>query len=186
MPKFIASERVSLENMETGEGWEAMFNPNQLTEQIDVNWTKQSVVGLSHQPLQYANTGNHAFTLDLFHRAGGVPNPTGDANSPFLVKGKVPGRGLRTAVEVRKFLLALAYPIQATSVGGGGPPRVLVAWPHHLSLICVVTTIQFKSTRFNVQGYAVDILASVGFEEIRDTRITSSEVRNLGTFRSEE
>ena len=178
--------RVSLTNLETGEGWFAMFNPTQFTETVSVNWNRQSVLGLSHQPLQYGFTGNHIFSLDLFNRAGG---PTSNLLNPFTedaVRDKTPTRNLQDIAAVKKFLLALAYPIQATNVGGGGPPRVLVVWPNHLSLVCIVTGIQFASTRFNKQGHAVEYVATVGFEEIRDKRINSSQIRNLGTFRGTE
>lgn len=192
--------RLALTNLETGEGWLAMFNPAGFTEEVTVNWVSQEVAGLSHQPVQYGSTSNHAFTLDLFFRASlaggrGAGRAAEDAlrQDSFRILGgsadNVPDKkpaGLPDIEAVRNFLLALAYPIQSTNVGGGGPPRVHVAWPNHMSMTCIVKGVRFRNSRFNQSGSVVEYTASVSFEEFRETRITSSEIRNLGTFRSED
>lgn len=174
--------RVSLTNLNTGEGWMAMFNPTTFEEQVEVNWNRQHVLGLSHEPLQYGNTGNWNFELDLYMR-GNKPttvNPFTEAT----VKDKSP-KGLSDIMAIRKFLMSLAYPVSGATIGEGGPPRVLVVWPHIMSLVCVVTSLKLANQRFNFEGYPVEYVASVGFEEIRDTRITSGDIRQLGTERSD-
>lgn len=175
--------RVSLTNLATGEGWFAMFNPAQLEESIGVKYNRQSVPGLSHQPLQYGNTENYKFTLALFYRAQAT-----ELTNPFTaaaIKNKRP-KGLSDVLEMRKFLQSLCYPVQATTVGGGGPPRVLVVWPNILTMVCVVTGIKFVNSRFNIEGTPVEYVATVSFEEIRDDRISMDEVRDLGGERNVE
>lgn len=176
-------QRVSLTNLATGEGWVAMFNPTSFSESVGVNYNRQNVPGLSHQPLQYGSTDNYKFELALFYRGAST-----DLVNPFTqaaVKDKRP-KGLSDILEMRKFLQALCYPVQATTVGGGGPPRVLVVWPSILTLVCVVTSLKFTNSRFNIEGTPVEYVADVSFEEIRDDRITMDEVRNLGAERNVE
>lgn len=202
MVAFLPSRRVSLVNLETGEGWFAMYNPTQFEEQVDVSWARHTVPGLSHQPLQYVNTNNYKFTLDLFYRstapnAGRLEEQSDSTlRTVFKQVGTVSGStaqhepsqpsSLEDVGQVRKFLMSLAYPIRATTVGGGGPPRVLVDWPNLLSMVCIVTNVGFTNTRFNKEAFPVDFVAKVAFEEIRGTRINSSEIRDLGSFRNED
>ena len=50
--------RMSIANVATGESVDAQFNPADFEEALEVNWARQTVPGLSHQPLQFVNTGN--------------------------------------------------------------------------------------------------------------------------------
>jgi hypothetical protein len=175
--------RVSITNLVTGEGWMAMFNPTQFEEGVGVNYTRQNVPGLSHKPLQYAGTDNYKFELALYYRAQAT-----DLANPFAqsaVRDKKP-KGLSDVLEMRKFLQSLCYPVQSTTVGGGGPPRVLVVWPNVITLVCVVVGLKIQNRRFNVEGTPVEYVANVTFEEIRDDRIDMDEVRDLGTERNVE
>lgn len=176
-------QRVSITNLVTGEGWLAMFNPTQFEEQLGVSYNRQSVPGLSHQPLQYGSTENYKFELALFFKGGSTAavNPFAQSNVP----DKRP-RGLSDILEMRKFLQSLCYPVQATTVGGGGPPRVLVVWPNVLTMVCVVTALKFTNSRFNIEGTPVEYIATVAFEEIRDERIAMDEVRDIGAERNVE
>ena len=64
----VASQRparMSIANTATGDVVEAQFNPAEFEEALEVNWARQTVPGLSHQPLQFVNTGNVKFTLEL-------------------------------------------------------------------------------------------------------------------------
>ena len=45
--------RMSIANVSSGESIEAQFNPTELEEALEVNWARQTVPGLSHQPLQF-------------------------------------------------------------------------------------------------------------------------------------
>ena len=170
--------RVSITNTSTGEGWFAMFNPTRFDEQVEVNWNRSRVLGLSHEPLQYGNTGNWKFDLDLYMR--GTQTPIINPFTEVDIKDKAP-KGLNDIMAIRKFLMSLAYPVSGTTVGDGGPPRVLVVWPNIMSITTVVTSVKISNQRFNLEGYPVEYVASVSFEEIRDTRISSSDIRRLGT-----
>jgi hypothetical protein len=159
--------RMSIANVATGESVEAQFNPTDFEEALEVNWARQTVPGLSHQPLQFVNTGNAKFTLELNFE---VQDPTSDIDQIHLA---------------RRFLQSLCYPRRgAEDVVGGGPPRALFVWPGVISLTCVVTALSFKYGRFNVEGTPVQFMAKVTLEEIRDVRLISEDVLADGTQRS--
>lgn len=159
--------RMSIANVATGESVDAQFNPTDFEEALEVNWARQTVPGLSHQPLQFVNTGNAKFTLELNFE---VQDPTTDLERIHLA---------------RRFLQSLCYPRRgAEDVVGGGPPRALFVWPGVISLTCVLTALSFKYGRFNLDGMPVQFTAKVTLEEIRDVRLFSEDVLADGTQRS--
>lgn len=166
----VASQRparMSIANVSSGESVEAQFNPTEFEEALEVNWARQTVPGLSHQPLQFVNTGNVKFTLELNFEA---QDPTTDLEQLHLS---------------RRFLQSLCYPRRgADDVVGGGPPRALFVWPGVVSLNCVVTALSLKYGRFNLEGTPVQFTAKVTLEEIRDVRLLSEEVLADGSQRS--
>jgi len=158
---------MTIANVSTGESVEAQFNPTEFEEALEVNWARLTVPGLSHQPLQYVNTGNAKFTLELNFEA---QDPTTD---------------LEQIHRTRRFLLSLCYPRRgAADVASGGPSRALFIWPSVVSLTCVITALSFKYGRFNLEGTPVQFTAKVGLEEIRDVRLVSEDVLASGSQRS--
>lgn len=159
--------RMSIANVSTGDSIDAQFNPTEFEEALEVNWARQTVPGLSHQPLQFVHTGNAKFTLELNFEA---QDPTTDLDEIH---------------RSRRFLQSLCYPRRgASDVIGGGPPRALFVWPNVVSLTCVVTALSFKYGRFNLDGTPVQFTAKVMLEEIRDVRLLSEDVLQDGTQRS--
>jgi hypothetical protein len=159
--------RMSIANVSSGDSIEAQFNPTELEEALEVNWARHTVPGLSHQPLQFVNTNNTKFTLELNFEA---QDPTAD---------------LEQILRARRFLQSLCYPRRgAANVAGGGPPRALFVWPTIVSLTCVITSLTFKYSRFNLAGTPVQFTAKVGLEEIRDVRLLSEDVLANGSQRS--
>jgi hypothetical protein len=159
--------RMSLANISTGESIDAQFNPTELEEALEVNWARQVVPGLSHQPLQYVHTGNDKFTLELYFDA---LDPTTD---------------LAHIQHARRFLQSLCYARRgAQSLVGGAPPRVLFVWPTVVSLTTVITALSFKYSRFNLAGTPIQFTTKVTLEEIRDVRLVAEDVLANGTQRS--
>ena len=159
--------RMSIANVSSGDSIDAQFNPTEFEEALEVNWARQTVPGLSHQPLPFIHTGNTKFTLELNFE---VQDPTTDLDQIHLS---------------RRVLQSLCYPRRgAEDVIGGGPPRALFIWPNVISLTCVVTALSFKYGRFNLEGTPVQFTAKVALEEIRDVRLLSEDVLADGTQRS--
>jgi|SRR5579884_457019 len=162
-----APARMSIANVSTGDSIDAQFNPTEFEEALEVNWARQTVPGLSHQPLQFIHTGNAKFTLELNFEA------------------QDPTTNLDEIHRSRRFLQSLCYPRRgADDVIGGGPPRALFVWPNVVSLTCVVTALSFRYGRFNLDGTPVQFTAKVTLEEIRDVRLLSEDVLQDGTQRS--
>lgn len=157
--------RVTLSNMSTNETIEVAHNPEALEEEIQVNWNRLTVPGLSHQVLQYGNTNNLSIPLELWW--------DGRRSLAF-----------QKLHADRVFLFSLCYPQQGDDpVAGNGPPRVLFVWPNMITLTCVMAGVKFNHSKFNYQGQSYMATATVTLEEIRDFRLLSSEVRENTTGR---
>lgn len=159
--------RMSIANTATGDSIEAQFNPSDFEEALEVNWARLTVPGLSHQPMQFINTGNVKFNLELNFDAAGDTT------------------GIEQFKLARRFLQSLCYPRRgAQDVIGGGPPRALFVWPNVVSLTSVLTGLSFKYGRFNIEGTPIQYTAKVALEEIRDVRLLSEDVLSDGSQRS--
>lgn len=166
----IAAERpprVSFTNLRSGETVEMPLVPETLDEEVTVNWTKQVIVGMSHEQLQYSHTSNHSFPgLEFIFRA----------ESP---------EDLDAITDGRKFLLSLTQaPADAQGVRDGAPPRILFFWPQLVSMTCVLGGIRITHELFNKEGASVRFKVRLNLEEIRDVRLTMDDLRDQGTQRS--
>jgi hypothetical protein len=161
----VPPAKMTLVNLITGEPLEVQFNPEELGEEVSANWTKVSIPGLGHQLLQFVNTNNHTFSLDLFFDGEGAEQ-------------------LARLDDARRYLLSLTYPVgSAGDVATGGPPRVLFVWPNLVSFSAQVTKVSMKHQRFTKNLASSRFLAAIEVEEVRDGRLTSEEVRAYGTQR---
>ena len=163
MPFDTRPLRCSLVNVLTGESIECLFNPTQLSEKVQVNYNRLAVPGLSHQVLQYQSTGNRALSGVEFYL-----DRTFAAEQPGDVD----------IMDFRAFLRALTVPPEATEgVAATAPPRTLFIWPGVLTVEAVLTSVEFQYRQFGVDGRALIYVASVGFEESLDVRVTSEALR---------
>lgn len=145
--------------------FETQFNPTEFTEGLQVNYQRQKIPGLSHEPLQYVNTTNVKFGMDLFFDA--VTQEQAERN-----------------LIARKFLHSVCYPRRP--VGDlliGGPPRLLFVWPSIISLTTVIMSLNLVYRQFSATGVPIKFVASVALEEVRDMRLTQDDVITNGTFR---
>lgn len=154
--------RCVLVNVASGESMECLLNPTDLTEKLQVNWTRLAVPGLSHQVLQFQNANNRQlameFYLDRFFAAA----------QPGDVK----------ILAFRAFLRALTVPPAATEgVVATAPPRVIVIWPNVITLEAVVVSVDFHYRQLATDLTVLVYTASVTFEEILDARVTSESLR---------
>ena len=160
---MVRPPRCLLVNVTTGESMECLFNPTQLSEKIQVNWNRLSVPGLSHQVLQFQSTGNRQlsgveFYLDRFFAA----EQPGDVD----------------ILEFRSFVRALTVPPEGTEgVADTAPPRTLFIWPEVLTVETVVASVEFQYRQLSVNGEVLVYAATMTFEEILDTRVTSEDLR---------
>ena len=160
---MVRSPRCVLVNVTSGESMECLFNPTQLTEKVQVNWSRLAVPGLSHQVLQFQSTANRSlagveFYLDRFFA-------TEQPGEPDIM-------------EFRSFIRALTVPSSGTEgVVDTAPPRTLFIWPEVITVETVVTDVEFQYRQVAIDGRVLVYAATVTFEEILDVRVTSEELR---------
>ena len=160
---MVRPPRCVLVNVTSGESMECQFNPTQLTEKVQVNWSRLAVPGLSHQVLQFQSTANRSlagveFYLDRFFA-------TEQPGEPDIM-------------EFRSFIRALTVPPSGTEgVVDTAPPRTLFIWPEVITVETVVTDVEFQYRQVAIDGRVLVYAATVTFEEILDVRVTSEELR---------
>ncbi len=160
---MVRPPRCVLVNVTSGESMECLFNPTQLTEKVQVNWSRLAVPGLSHQVLQFQSTANRSlagveFYLDRFFA-------TEQPGEPDIM-------------EFRSFIRALTVPPSGTEgVVDTAPPRTLFIWPEVITVETVVTDVEFQYRQVAIDGRVLVYAATVTFEEILDVRVTSEELR---------
>jgi hypothetical protein len=160
---FKRPPRLRLVNTRTGKTFKMQFNPSELEEAISVNYARQQVPGLGHEVLQFINTANRTFSMELFFENGNFNQKNENAPiNPILI--------------VRRFLRSLVYPRAVGGLINGGAPRVLMVAPKFISISCVVTDLTLTYPRFNIDGAPSAMVAALTIEEIRDITRLSEEV----------
>ena len=155
--------RCVLVNVTTGESMECLFNPTQLSEKLQVNWNRLVVPGLSHQVLQYQSTSNRQLTSVEFYL------------DQFFAEEQ-PGHV--DILAFGEFLRALTVPPAGTEgVLATAPPRVLFLWPGVVTIECVIASIELQYRQLAASGQVLVYTATVTFDEILDTRVTSEVLR---------
>ena len=143
------------------------FNPTEFSESLSVNYSKHIVPGLSHEVMQYVNTANDAFELELFFTAD-----TQDQIARNLI--------------ARRQIQSYHYPRRS---GGGivnaGPPRLLFVWPQFISLTCVITSANFTYQQFTPGGQPIRFTAAITLEEIREIRLLADDILAFGSNRAD-
>jgi len=156
-------DRMSVENLTTGTGVFAQFNPDEVDEKIGVSYNRLAVQGLSHQPMQYQYTENMKISLTLGFEA--------------LSKDG----GGRT-FDTRKFMLSLLYAGRnAQDIIGGEPPRVLFIWPQLYSIKVRITSYSNSMKRFALNGRPTSFSLKLDLEWVLDSRMTSEDIYEHGT-----
>ena len=135
-----------------------------------MNYSRLQVPGLSHEILQFSSTGNVTLPVELYLDKYFARAVSAEEDPDTLA--------------FKRFLQALTVPAGgASDVASGGPPRALLVWPGLVSLTCVVTGLEFRYEQFGARGEVLVYRAQITFEEIRDVRITSEEMRVQGSLR---
>jgi Contractile injection system tube protein len=154
-------------NLVNNDRWEAPFNPQSLEESLRVNYRRIQVPGLSHERLQYRNTGNKTIPLEFF-----ISQMAQDAQF---------GTELDNILADKAWLESLAYPAADIDFGYVGTPRVLFVWPTVIRLVGRITSFSTMHRQFQVESLTTTMLvARLDFEEDRDMRILMNEVKEHG------
>lgn len=176
--------RGALINEDTGAEMPFMFNPRQLTAQLQVNWDKSASLGASFERLGYQNTGNVIFDLTLLHNL-----------AAWVERKRKPGEtiagasaaAIRKAFDLhRNFLISLCYPRgRWNDVLRRSPPTALFIWPSYVAMRVVINSLQFTDTDFDERSRPTVFEAACNFEEQRTYRLTSADAYRRGFLRVE-
>lgn len=181
---------MTLTNVETGLALSAQYNPEELDEQLEADYKRLAVQGLSHEPLQYIQTKNLKIEMELGF----------DETSTDLIAVSIPAQpqlgahnpqpekygAQTTPAYMRRFLQSFMYARKEGGDGilGAGTPRALFTWPGLFSVESKITKLSFKHKRFNLALKNVIFTVKVSLEESRMTRIYSEDLLARGTERS--
>jgi hypothetical protein len=159
----------------------ALFNPEILEEEINVQWSRLQVIGLDHEVPHYTNTRSLSYTLEFYwsefqfflRQRSASPSLTGDqrgstANTQPQLE--------RNAISFMNFLRSLCFPTRT----GLRPPTLQVIWPTVFNLIGVVESVKFTFARFDTNLSPIVYRATVEFLETRATRRFSEDVAQIG------
>jgi hypothetical protein len=145
--------RCTLVNVESQERFECLLNPEGLSEKIGVNYRRHVVPGLGYQPLQYESTSNRQ-----------VPSVEFVLDQRFSPSEN----GAEQILRFRTFLLAFTIPVVPQIPSA--PPRILVVWPHVLTLEGVLSDVEFRYQALTADGAVLAYVATCTFEEVLELR----------------
>lgn len=162
----IAPPRAVLINLATGEERAVPRNPNEPSWEVEAEFDRSKIPGLSHQPQQFIATSNFELEYEIETM---VVTPL----------------ELQELEAFRKFCLSLTVPRRnGLDEGSGGLPRVLFVWPNYCTITCFVTSLGEKTKRQNRNGSVVESTIKMKLEEVRDVRLTSEDARRVGLVRA--
>ena len=162
---MVRPPRCVLVNVTTGESMECLSNPAQLCESVQVQYSRLTVPGLSHQVLQFQSTGNRKFSGLEFYM-------------DRLFAAEQPGAP--DILRFRSFLQSLTVPPGGTqTVAQTAPPRALIIWPQVLTVEAVLTDLEFCYEKLSADGSVMAYMASCSFEEILDARRTGETAMDV-------
>jgi hypothetical protein len=166
--------RGALVNEHTGEALGFMFNPQQLTRNLTVNWGKSAALSATFERLHYQNTANEAFDLTLTHNLPAWVNRTRAGATINEAQRNV----LRQEFEYHwRFLRAFCYPRgRPADVLKRSPPTGLLVWPNYLTVRLVVNTLQRTDNTFDDELRPIAFDATLNLQEARTYRLTSDDV----------
>jgi hypothetical protein len=152
--------KMEIWNVQEATSIQVQFNPRKLPEKIQAHFTRHTVPGMSHEPLQYSHTGNQQFTLELV----------------FAVRSEQDRLDISHA---RRFLLSLLYPWR----GHTAPPRALLVWPGLVDLTVFVLDFDGGHEHFDPDLNTIWYTCKLTVEEVRDARLYGDDVLRDGTMR---
>ena len=159
-------DRAELVNLTDRSFLPFLINPQTIEERLEVNYKRQPPIGLSHERLQYKNTGNTTYPIELYMDQHMIdrfmPDPI---NQPDVLQRK-------------NWLKSLCYPVSDQDYSRIGPTRVLFNWPNTFRVVGRITgQVTFLHREFNYQNLKTRVLvANFTIEEDLDSRVLMNDV----------
>ena len=158
---------------------EMFFNPDQVGLAAGAEWARIAVPGLSHEVLQYSHSMSDEMTFTLQWSALEAIRRLRNAQAPgeqmrrasvrrLPVNNIDPFLKIRELTEslpfvYRDFLKSFTVPVEA----GRAPSRCMFIWPNMVSMIAVITDVDFSFTKISTQGLPMAWSCNLSFVELR-------------------
>ncbi|NIO74656.1 MAG: hypothetical protein GTN69_01915 [Armatimonadetes bacterium] len=174
--------RGVMQNMATADFTNFLFNPQQLQPALAVAYSRLRPLGGTHQELHYDGTDNLKIPFTLEWSLGAYAEEQRTGRTISLADAK---SILEQFQDEHNFFVELGYPVGAANDAlRRAPPTVLLMWPRHISMECVVNGLTWNYTDFSEEGYVTNYSVQLQLEEWRTWRLTSSEARRIGFKRA--
>jgi hypothetical protein len=152
-------------NTYTDEKWEAPLNPTVLNERIEAKYKRHEISGLSHERLQYKNTGNLKVPLEFFISQ--------------LHQDSIYGVEIPNINDDKAFLKSLLYPVGGIDYGYSGTPTIYFSWPGTLRFFGRALTMDIEHRKFALEtGTTILMILRIMVEEELQSRKTMDQIRN--------
>ncbi len=173
----------AVQNMATGDFSNFLFNPEQLSRQIGVNYTTLKTRGGSHGWNQYDNTDNVKVPLKIVYSLSAYAELSRHGNEKFTRADEL---AIRTSFEdERNFFVEMCYPVgRPNDPLLRAPPTMLLMYPANTSMEFIVKSYQDSDTVFDTDMNTMIFTVSLQLEEQRTWRLTSAEARRIGFKRA--
>lgn len=158
----MSLEYATLTNLDTGERFEVLFNPDEYTLNKDNNFAQAAVPGLSTPLLQFVNGNIRTLEMDLIF--------DGLEQHKHANRTVIPAHG-----DVRK-LTQKVVDLMAINPATHAPPVVLFAWGG-LTFTGVLSKVNQKFTMFLETGIPIRARLQVTFQEWKSSLQEAKEVR---------
>jgi hypothetical protein len=158
----MALEYATLTNLDSGERFEVLFNPDEYTINKDNNFAQASVPGLSSPLLQFVNGNLRTLEMDLVFDS--------------LERHKHANRTVNAAQSDVRKLTQPVLDLMAINPDTHAPPAVLFAWGG-LTFTGVLAKVSQKYTMFLESGIPVRARLQVTFQEWKTALQEAKEVR---------
>lgn len=150
-------------NTITGEAMEPMFNPTQISEEMQAHFQRHQAPGVSWETLHYTGTSNRTFKGIEFYV------------DRFFAEAQPSAQDIR---EFRAFLRAFMAPSAAQDgAPNNTPPRMLFIWPDVAVMEAVVLDLEFQYKQFNVYSELLVYTATCSLEAVAVRPVTSELLR---------
>ena len=159
------------------------FRPEPVREQLQANYEKMAVIGMSHQYQSYSYTNNMQIGFELYMNRLMLLKQGAISSNRSARQNSEPGtvEGTRSNLEgasremewSRRYLEALLVPpVNYTGLVASAPPAVILSLPGVITMRCRLMVLSIEFMAVDIQGNLTELKAKVRFEEAPLNRIT--------------
>jgi hypothetical protein len=157
----------------------AQFNPNELREDIRVDYNSVLPRRGSHEVINYVGTRSETIPLNLFFT--GIDRSRTQSWGRLQKLANASSAGALT--EPERFLKSCCYPDTGNRLFT--PPTLIFDWPRIVRMRCKIRRVQFRWTHFSQRdGSGLILVARIRLQEVPGRgRIQGDQVRQFGSIR---